>query len=134
MRRHILELEKQLKSSKDAKKPSVRYRCWHCGQPGHIMRNCRVKKQNKRQRSQGKTSQTVVARRNNTEDRNWREQTIRRGRTYAMNASKNGMRRLQDVVKPTVSERRVRCSHSTRTQTKGLENPQRYSVSFDRST
>ena len=47
MRQHILELEKQLKSSKEgAKKPSVRYGCWHCGQPGHIMRNCRVKTQN----------------------------------------------------------------------------------------
>ena len=47
MRQRILELEKQLKSSKeDAKKPRVRYRCWHCSQPGHIMRNCRVKTQN----------------------------------------------------------------------------------------
>ena len=137
MRQHIQELEKQLKSSKeDAKKSSVRYRCWHCGQPGHIMRNCQVKKQNKRQRSQGTTSETVVARRNNTDDRNniddWREQTIRRGRTHDMNASKKGMRRFHDVVKPTVSERHVRRSHSTRTQTKGWENPQRYSVGFDR--
>ena len=128
MSQHIQELEKQLKSSKeDAKKSSVRYRCWHCGQPGHIMRNCRVKKQNKRQRSQGTTSETIVARRNNTDDRNWREQTIRRGRTHDMNASKNGMRRFHDVVKPNVSQR-----HSARTETKGWENPQRYSVSFDR--
>ena len=77
MRQHIQELEKELKSSKEyARKPSVRYRCWHCGQPGHIMRNCRVRKQNKRQRSQETTSETVVARRNNTDDRSWREQTI----------------------------------------------------------
>ena len=133
MRQHIQELEKELKSSKEyARKPSVRYRCWHCGQPGHIMRNCRVKKQNKRQRSQGTTSETVVARRNNTDDRNWREQTIRSGRIHDRNASKSGMRRFHDVVKPTVSQRHVRSSHSARTETKGWENPQRYSVSFDR--
>ena len=133
MRQHIQELEKELKSSKEyARKPNVRYRCWHCGQPGHIMRNCRVRKQNKRQRSQETTSETVVAQRNNTDDRNWREQTIRSGRIHDRNATKNGMRRFHDAVKPTVSERHVRRSHSARTETKGWENPQRYSVSFDR--
>ena len=61
-----------------------------------------------------------------------REQTIRWGRVQDMNASTNEMRRLQDVVKPTGSERQVRLNHSTRTQIEGWKNPQRYSVSFDR--
>ena len=133
MRPLIRELEKQLKSSKeDAKRPYMRKQCWHCGQPGHIMRNCRVKKQNKRQRSQETTSETVVARINNTECKRRWEQTMRRGRMQDMNAITNEMRRFKDVVKPTGSARQVRRSHSTRTKEWG--HPQRYSVSFDRST